>query len=71
MERIGLGKIRKIMKLLKNKMKSPTLTVNCTSLGKIDAKFVSELYTSFAPSSGLFSPNLVKLVYPTKKYINE
>ena len=69
MDKIGLGKIRKIMKLIKNKMKNPTLTVNSTSLGKLDSKFIAELYTSFVPSSGLFSPNLVKLVYPTKKYI--
>jgi hypothetical protein len=36
MQRVGLAKIRKIIKDLNVKIINPTLTVNSTSLGKVD-----------------------------------
>lgn len=71
MDKVGLGKIRKVLKDFNIKMQNPTLTVNCTSLGKLDEKFVRDVYSSFCPSSGLMDMSRFRLVFPTEAYIKK
>ena len=35
MDKVGLGKIRKVMRQTKTKLNNPTLTANSTSLGTL------------------------------------
>lgn len=70
MNKVGLGKVRKIMKDAKINMKNAKLTANSTSLGNPDEKLMREVYGSFCPSAGLFGIDVIRLVYPTDKYIS-
>lgn len=36
LDKVGLGKVKKIMKNYVPELKNPTLTANCTSLGRLD-----------------------------------
>jgi len=69
MDKLGIGKIRKVIKASKITMNNAMLTANCTSLGNVDEKLVREVYNAFCPSAGFFSVNKVRLVYPTDRYI--
>ena len=71
MGKVGLGKIRKVVKKLNIKMNHPTITINSTSLGKVDKNIVKNIYTSFVQQSSLIQPGKLKLIYPTLKYIEE
>jgi tyrosyl-DNA phosphodiesterase 1 len=71
LDKVGLGKVRKVMRQLQVRLESPTLTASCTSLGKLDEKFARDVYSSFCPFERLFSSEKVKVVYPTDSYIQE
>jgi hypothetical protein len=40
MDKVGLGKVRKVMNKCTKQFKKPIMTYNSTSLGKLDEKFI-------------------------------
>lgn len=40
LNKVGIGKVKKIMNKCNLQLKKPMMTYNCTSLGKPDEKFV-------------------------------
>lgn len=66
LDKVGIGKVKKIMEKCCKYHKNPVLTYNSTSLGKPDEKLVRELYFAFNPKIINFTPNRFKLVYPTQ-----
>lgn len=54
-----------------NKMDNPTLTYETTSLGVIEKNFIQDLYLSFCPKKSITQEIKFRLVYPTKKYIEQ
>lgn len=54
-----------------NNVPNPMVTYNSTSLGIIDKQFVQQLFLSFCPKKEIFQAQKFRLVYPTKRYIEE
>jgi hypothetical protein len=56
LEKVGIGKVKKVMNKCCLHFKKPVLTYNSTSLGKLDEKFIRELYFAFNPNIFQFYP---------------